>query len=91
MSELALVAISNKIDATPGAFHERGAALYLGMNRIAFRELVFSGVIPYTTHSNGIRRIYLRSDLDAYLSSLDRRTINARKPAIFRPQKGAEA
>jgi excisionase family DNA binding protein len=69
---LALVDIKQTKDPQPAAFHELAAAKYLGMNRTSFRELVRAGVIPYARHLNGKARIYLREDLDAYLSGLPR-------------------
>lgn len=73
---------------TPAAFHEAAAARYVGMNRFYFRrDLVDSGLVPYTFHVNGKTRIYLRSDLDAYLSSLHRRTMVGRenpRPALVK-------
>ncbi len=76
---LKLVDVKEIKESQPAAFHETGARRYLGMNRLAFRELVFSGVIPFTTHSNGSKRIYLRCDLDAYLES---------RPRIRMPERG---
>jgi hypothetical protein len=69
---LKLVEVNQVKEAQPAAFHEAGAKRYLGLNRLAFRELVFSGLIPFTTHANGSKRIYLRCDLDAYLESRPR-------------------
>jgi hypothetical protein len=89
-AKLALVPVIEEIGTCQAVFHECGAAQYLDMNRTAFRELVFSGRIPYTSHLNGVRRIYLRSDLDAYLAALKRRTMpprgNSPRPA---QEKGA--
>lgn len=69
---LTLVDVKQVKDEQPAAFHELAAAKYLGMRRSSFRELVMSGIIPYTYHLNGKTRIYLRSDLDAYLDSLEK-------------------
>jgi hypothetical protein len=69
---LKLVDVKEIKESQPAAFHETGARRYLGMNKTAFIDLVYSGVIPYTTHSNGSQRIYLRCDLDAYLESRPR-------------------
>ena len=86
-TKLALVSIRD--DASPAAFHERAAARYLGMNRTSFRQLVFAGVIPYTVHLNGRTRIYLRSDLDAYLGTLPRSRMPAREDSSGVALKGA--
>ena len=77
---LALVEVKETSNPQPAAFHELAAAKYLGMNRSAFREIVFDlKLIPFAQHANGRTRIYLRSDLDAYLSGLDWRKMDARK------------
>jgi hypothetical protein len=76
-TQLALVSVRDS--AAPAAFHELAAAKYLGMNRTSFRELVFAGLIPFSEHVNGKRRIYLRADLDAYLASLNWRKMTARE------------
>lgn len=76
---LTLVDVKETRDSQPAAFHEFAAAKYLGMNRTAFRELVFAGLIPFSEHINGKRRIYLRSDLDGYLASLNWRKMSARE------------
>jgi excisionase family DNA binding protein len=70
VARLALVPISDERSAMPAAMHELAAARYLGMNRTAFRELLMAGLIPYSRHVNGRRRIFLRADLDAYLENL---------------------
>ncbi len=68
-SRLAVVQVNNRItDPMPAAFHEKGAFKYLGMSRPTFLQLVYAGTIPFCTHANGSQRIYLRSDLDAYLA-----------------------
>jgi hypothetical protein len=71
-TKLALIPTADDRHATPAAMHELASARYVGMNRTAFRDLVFTGVIPYTVHMNGKRRIYLKADLDAYLEALPR-------------------
>jgi hypothetical protein len=85
-TRLALVPICDEHQAPPAAMHEGAAARYVGMNRTAFRELLLRGIISYTVHLNGKTRIYLRSDLDAYLESLPRRRMapreNSPKPAL---------
>ncbi len=85
---LALVPICDERQAPPAAMHELAASRYVGMNRSSFRALVFSGVIPFTCHLNGVRRIYLRADLDAYLGGLPRRRMapreNSPKPTLLK-------
>jgi len=76
-SKLSLIPIRD--DASPAAFHELAAAKYLGMNRTAFRKLIFAGLIPFSEHVNGKRRIYLRTDLDSYLASLNWRKMPSRE------------
>ncbi len=86
-NKLILVSVNEVGTPQPAAFHEHAAMKYLGMNRAAFREIVFAGLIPFTIHVNGSKRIYLRSDLDAYLESLPRSRMAPRehspKPAPF--------
>ncbi len=88
--QLALIPIRDQCDSLKGAFHEAGACEYLDINRTYFSRLVKQGIIPYTFHLIGNRRIYLRTDLDAYLESLPKRTMapreNSPKPM---PLKGA--
>jgi hypothetical protein len=86
---LKLVDIRQTNDPQPAAFHELAAAKYLGMNRTSFRELLMAGIIPYTTHLNGKTRIYLRADLDAYLVSLEKRTMCSRENPLV-ALKGAK-
>lgn len=70
-SKLTLVSVNDRVSAAnPAAFHEMAAAKYIGTNRTQFRQLMFAGIIPFTTHMNGRSRLYLRADLDAYLESL---------------------
>lgn len=76
---LELVEVKEVRSAQPAVFHELAAAKYLGMNRTAFRELVKAGLIPFSEHINGKRRIYLRSDLDDYLASLNWRRMPRRE------------
>ncbi len=68
--KLAVVEIREDIqDPQPAAFHEKGACKYLCISRPNFLELVYSGMIPFTTHANGSKRLYLKVDLDEYLAS----------------------
>ena len=80
MSTLQLVPVHDRIaDPKPAAFHEAAAAKYISMCRTMFREIVQDGLIPYAEHVNGQTRIYLRSDLDAYLESLNWRKMPMRE------------
>ena len=85
-TRLALVPRADEHRAAPAAMHELAAARYLGMNRTSFRELLFSGQMPWTTHLNGKRRIYLKTDLDRYLESRPRSRMapreNSQNPAL---------
>ena len=72
---LKLVNVKHSVETVPAAFREGGAAKYLCLSRTRFRNLVFSGLIPYTSHQGSFHRIYLRADLDNYLNSLPRRKI----------------
>lgn len=85
---LTLVDIKNSQGMQPAAFHELAAAKYLGMNRTSFRELVFSGLIPFASHINGRTRIYFRTDLDAYLEGLRKSTMSPRENSL-KALKGA--
>ncbi len=89
-TKLMLLPVTDRIETlAPAAMHERAAAKYLGMNRTSFRALVFAGLIPYTKHINGKRRIYLRADLEHYLESLQRSTMVARENSPIAALKGA--
>ena len=91
-TKLMLISVADEVRAlVPEAMHEIAAARYLGMNRTSFRSLVFAGVIPYTKHLNGKRRIYLRSDLDRYLESLQRSTMVMRESSPLVAPKGAKS
>ena len=80
MTKLALVPVHGKIaDPQPAAFHEMAAARYVGMCRSKFREIVREGLVSYAEHANGQARIYLRSDLDTYLHSLNWRKMSQRE------------
>jgi hypothetical protein len=60
-------------EVQPAAFYEREAAFYIRISIRGLRDLVAQGIIQPVTHHGGVRRIYLRSDLDQYL--LSRRTV----------------
>ncbi len=76
MSErLVVVPVKHPSPIQPAAMHELAAAKYIGTNRTYFRQLVERGVIPFTVHLVGKARLYLRSDLDAYLCSLKKRSM----------------
>jgi excisionase family DNA binding protein len=85
---LAVVDIGKVKDPQPAAFHEKGASKYLGMSRPKFLELVYSGTLPFTTHANGSKRLYLRSDLDTYLDSRPRSRMPARERSLRPALKG---
>ena len=76
---LTLIDLKTVKESQPAAFHELAAAKYVGMNSYYFRRLVLSGLIPFSEHVNGKRRIYLRSDLDDYLASLNWRRMPGRE------------
>jgi hypothetical protein len=48
--------------------------------------LLFAGIIPYAEHIGGKTRIFLRSDLDDYLKSLDWRIIKEREVSPVAPK-----
>ena len=50
--------------------YEKMAAKYVMLGIHEFRELARNGTIPYRTRPGHRRRIYLRMDLDAYLTNL---------------------
>ena len=80
MAKLALIPIHSRIsEPQPAAFHELAAAKYVGMCRSKFREIVRDGLVSYAEHANGQTRIYLRSDLDTYLESLNWRKMTPRE------------
>ncbi len=55
---------------TQAVMYEKMAAKYIMLSIHEFRELVNNGIIPYRTLQGHSRRIYLKSDLDAYLATL---------------------
>ncbi len=73
MSSLVLVSMVKEIgDVQPAALYEREAARYLKLSVNELRTCVRTGRIPARRHAGRSRRIYLKSDLDNYLESLDR-------------------
>jgi hypothetical protein len=73
VTELRLVRVHRRIaDPEPAVFDSVAAAKYLGTNRTDFPELVRNGHIPYIVHKCGKARLYLKSDLDDYLFSLQK-------------------
>jgi hypothetical protein len=88
---LALIPIQEVGKCPPAIFHELAAAKYLGMCRPKFRELVFAGIIPWTTHLNGKTRIYLKEDLDCYTGSLKRCTMTPRENSPRPALKGVKS
>lgn len=75
MTRLAVVPIHDVTSVQPAAMLERAAIRYIGTNRTYFRRLVDLGAIPFVTHLVGKARLYLRSDLDAYLAGLKKRSM----------------
>ncbi len=66
-----LPVVDKKLDPiTQAAMYEKTAAKYVMLGIHEFRELVHKGVILFRTRHGHNRRIYLKSDLDNYLSSL---------------------
>lgn len=88
MSKLALIEISD--DSAPRAYSEIGAARYLGISRPIFRErLLMAGIIPWVCHAGGRKRMFLKSDLDAYLNSLEKRTMASRENPLYALKGGS--
>lgn len=90
-SNLALVEIKRKTDdAQPAAFHELAAAKYIGSNRTDFRKLMMAGAIPFIFHLNGKTRLFLRSDLDDYLSSREKHRMVPRENPLVALKGGSD-
>lgn len=72
MQKFELIPIVNEglAPLTQAVMYEKMAAKYVMLGIHEFRELVHKGVIPYRTRPGHDRRIYLKSDLDAYLANL---------------------
>ncbi len=70
---------------------EVAAARYVKLGIQEFRELVNQGVIPFRQHPGRRRRIYLKEDLDKYLLSLPRGSLE-RSGMVLRedPSKPAD-
>lgn len=56
----------------PAVLNLGDAARYLGMARVRFSKLLEDKIIPWTTHIDGVQRIFIKSDLDEYLDSRPR-------------------
>jgi len=85
MSNLALVTMKTVAPGIPVlAMYENEAAKSIRLNRTNFRKLVDRGLIPYTFHADGKRRIYLLADIHAYLNGREKFTmIHGNSPANF--------
>ena len=72
MQKFELIPIINEglAPLTQAVMYETTAAKYIMLGIHEFRDLVHDGVIPYRTRPGHNRRIYLKSDLDAYLAGL---------------------
>lgn len=76
MSKLALVPLVDRLlPLTPAVMYENAAAKYVLLGIHEFRKLVDRGVIRFRRHPGRKRRIYLKADLDSYLSQLPRSNI----------------
>jgi hypothetical protein len=64
------------------ALYENEVSKSLRLNRSSFRRLVEKGLIPYTYHADGKRRIYLLEDLNAYLNRREKFTILDGNPPV---------
>ena len=72
MSELLLVSMVEEVGRIqPAAMYERDAAKYLKLSVNDLRHFVSDGTIKARRHPGRSRRIYLRSDLDCYLQTLE--------------------
>ncbi len=73
MSKLVLMPLADRPERiTQAVMYETAAAKYVMLGIHDFRKLVEEGVIPFRRHLGRTRRIYLKSDLDSYLSRLPR-------------------
>jgi hypothetical protein len=90
MTKLALMPVVEHLDQiTPAAMYEVVAAKYLKLGIHDFRKLVDKGAIVFRTHPGRIRRIYLKSDLDEYLSRLPKGKMAASEDSPGPFKKGA--
>lgn len=73
MNKLTLMPLVDRLTVlTPAVMYESAAAKYIMLGIHEFRVLVDQGVIPFRRHPGRTRRIYLKADLDSYLSELPR-------------------
>ncbi|HEY2930885.1 MAG TPA: hypothetical protein VGK99_03995 [Acidobacteriota bacterium] len=56
----------------PAVMYEKEAAKYVRLGIHQFLRLVNAEKIPCRNHEGGMRRIYLKADLDNYLQALPR-------------------
>lgn len=76
MNELMLVSLVKELaEIQPAAMYEREAAKYVKLSVNTLREFADSGRIVTRQHPGRSRRIYLKSDLDAYLESLPKESV----------------
>lgn len=80
---LALVNVANVSPRLyPLAVREGEAARLLGVSRPKFREIADKAKIPHTYHPGGNSRIWLVSDLQAYLESREKFTLITGNPPV---------
>ncbi len=90
MNKLALVPLLDHMgEIAPAVMYETAAAKYVMLGVHDFRKLVDCGVIPFRRHAGRKRRIYLKSDLDDYLSKLPRGTMSDIEGSHGPSEKGA--
>lgn len=73
---------------TSAVMYEATAAKYVMLGIHEFRKLADRGEIPFRRHPGRKRRIYLKTDLDEYLSLLPRGKINFSEDS---PDSGTES
>ena len=90
MQKLTLMPVTEDLaPLRPAVMYEAAAAKYVMLGIHEFRKLVGQGIIPFRRHPGRTRRIYLRSDLDAYLSRLPRGIMPASEDSPGSTRKGA--
>jgi excisionase family DNA binding protein len=73
----------------PAVVYEAAAARYVMLGIHEFRRLVAKGAIPFRQRPGRTRRIYLRADLDEYLSGLPKGTMSTIEGSPSPSEKGA--
>jgi len=89
MTDLALVPIARTIHPiTTAVLYAKEARKYLRISAGEFHRLVSEGILVRRVHVRGKRPFFLKHELDAYLESTPRYTIQPRESSSNATERG---